>query len=239
MQKSAQERNRIMGVGGCPMRFLIIFTLLLSIGAAHAQEKRPWYESAASACYTQAKKSTPDPSWIEHRRILVEVLSLTEGDVYVWFPGGRSDWLARCKVEFRNGEFYVAVLALEPHTGAIPTDQGIDMTAYQATRKILDEARKEIERRAAALPENWTEKGAGDTCNRDLHRQYGETFAVIEYLGKQPYEQGTTMVTLSVRDNRTEYKGKQLGVGCIYRSSGDLLTIFFHSKIANWIEPPK
>ena len=89
--------------------------MLLFVGAAHAQENKPWYSSAATACYLMAKTQTPNPSAIKHQRILVDVLSDTKAESYVGFPGERSDWLAHCTVELRSGgDVYVVVLVRCP-----------------------------------------------------------------------------------------------------------------------------
>jgi micrococcal nuclease len=91
----------------------------------------------------------------------------------------------------------------------------------------------------SASPSTWTESEATTTCARDLRRLYGDTLAVVSLMGKQPHESNTTLVGLVASDNRAEYNGQQLAVGCIYRDDGSLVTVFFNSKIADWAEPPK
>ncbi len=85
----------------------------------------------------------------------------------------------------------------------------------------------------------WSEYEATTTCTRDLRRLYGDTLAVVSFMGKQPHESNMTLVGLVASDNRAEYNGQQLAVGCIYREGGPLVTIFFNSKIAGWTEPTK
>lgn len=60
-QESAREWNRIMGAGGWPMRFLIIFTLLLFVGAAHAVEFSEWTDDqAAGKCARDLRRAYGD-----------------------------------------------------------------------------------------------------------------------------------------------------------------------------------
>ncbi|MFB3083715.1 MAG: hypothetical protein ACE1Z4_09720, partial [Gammaproteobacteria bacterium] len=85
----------------------------------------------------------------------------------------------------------------------------------------------------------WTENEARIICANDLRRDYGDTLSVSGFMGKQPHENNTTLVGLIARDNRTEYKGQQVVVGCIYKQDGSLVTVFFNTKIANWVAPKK
>ncbi len=86
---------------------------------------------------------------------------------------------------------------------------------------------------ASASPSTWTEIKAIAKCANDLRRQYGDALAVVSFMGKQLHENNTTLVDLVASDNRTEYKGQQVVVGCIYKQSGSLFTIFFNTKIAS------
>ncbi len=92
---------------------------------------------------------------------------------------------------------------------------------------------------AHAQPGAWTENEARAFCANDLRRQYGDALTVVSFMGKQPHENNTTLVGLVAIDNRIEHKGQQVTVGCIYYPDGSVFTIFFNSKIANWIAPKK
>ena len=84
---------------------------------------------------------------------------------------------------------------------------------------------------------SWTKTKATTTCAHDLRRLYGDTLAVSGFMGIQSHENDTTLVGLAASDNRTEYKGRQVAVGCIYKQDGSLVTVFFNAKIANWVAP--
>jgi len=93
---------------------------------------------------------------------------------------------------------------------------------------------------AHALPfSEWTDNQAAGKCTGDLRRAYGDTLSVVSFMGKQPHEDNTTLVGLVASDGRTEYRGQQVVVGCIYKQDASLITIFFNSKIANWTAPKK
>ena len=93
---------------------------------------------------------------------------------------------------------------------------------------------------AHALPfSEWTDNQAAGKCRGDLRRAYGDTLSVVSFMGKQPHEDNTTLVGLVASDGRTEFKGQQVVVGCIYKQDASLVTIFFNSKIANWIAPKR
>ncbi len=93
---------------------------------------------------------------------------------------------------------------------------------------------------AHALPfSEWTDNQAAGKCTGDLRRAYGDTLSVVSFMGKQPHEDNTTLVGLVVSDGRTEYKGQQVVLGCVYKQDASLITIFFNSKIANWTAPEK
>ena len=95
-----------------------------------------------------------------------------------------------------------------------------------------------VEAAHALPPSMWTEEQAKTICALDVRRLYGDTLAVVSFMGKQPHEDNTTLVGLVTRDRRTEYEGQQVIVGCAYRQNGALSSIFFNSKIAGWKEPP-
>ena len=96
-----------------------------------------------------------------------------------------------------------------------------------------------VEAAHALPPSMWTEEQAKTICALDVRRLYGDTLAVVSFMGKQPHEDNTTLVGLVASDSRTEYKRQQVVVGCIYKQDGSLITIFFNSKIANWTAPEK
>ena len=96
-----------------------------------------------------------------------------------------------------------------------------------------------VEAAHALPPSMWTEEQAKTICALDVRRLYGDTLAVVSFMGKQPHEDNTTLVGLVASDSRTEYKRQQVVVGCIYKQDGSLFTIFFNSKVANWIAPER
>ena len=96
-----------------------------------------------------------------------------------------------------------------------------------------------VTRQAILPPNEWTERKARDTCEYDLGRVYGNTLAVDSLMGKQPHKNNTTLVGLVATDSRAEFNGQQVTVGCIYKQDGSLATIFFNTKIDNWIKPPR
>ncbi len=91
----------------------------------------------------------------------------------------------------------------------------------------------------AQQPSTWTEQTATTYCSNDLRRHYGDTLAVVGFMGNQWHENNTTLIGLTARDTRAEYKGQQVAVGCIYKQDGSLFTVFFNSKIAKWVVPKK
>ena len=96
-----------------------------------------------------------------------------------------------------------------------------------------------VEAAYALPPGQWTEDQAKTICAIDLRRLYGDTLAVVSLMGKQPHENNTVLVGLVASDGRTEYKGQQVVVGCIYKQDGSLVTIFFNSQILNWKTPKR
>jgi hypothetical protein len=120
--------------------------------------------------------------------------------------------------------------------------------AFARKRKLADEAsarkrkladEKEAERLAAIPHRKWSDSTARTTCARDLHSTYNYPLAINTFVGMQPHENDTTLVGLALIDKRPDYDGKNVTVGCVYSHDGSLVTIFFNTKIAGWVEPPK
>jgi hypothetical protein len=109
--------------------------------------------------------------------------------------------------------------------------------AFARKQKLADE--KEAERLASPLPENWSNVKASAKCASILHGLYPDAFEVRIFMGKQPTENDTTLVGLTLIDERPEYKGMKVRFGCVFRQDGALDIVFFDSQPAGWKEPVK
>ncbi len=88
-------------------------------------------------------------------------------------------------------------------------------------------------------PSEWSDKKAGARCAYDLRQTYGTVLTAVSLMGRQPHESNTYLVGIIASDNRPEFKGQQVVVGCLYKQNGSPLTVFFNTKIANWTEPTR